>query len=230
MKSLTLDQAVAVITAARTLPVMELRSGLKDVRRPAELMHAYIVLSLLTGIRTEEARALRLGAHRPGRRPRGPPSRAAARGRVAVGPRARRHQDRAVPPHPRPPPGSGPGAARLVGQPPPASGSQPGDGWRGHRAGVHQPSGRRAGRGQRPQMFERIVRQPPIHDWRRYVRPKPACLVAPPQPASSALLGQRSNPDAVKRAGHDRSVGRLQGAADGMDASWRRPSVELSFL
>ena len=58
-KSLTLDQAVAVITAARTLPVLELRPGLKDVRRPAELMHAYIVLSLLTGIRTEEARALR---------------------------------------------------------------------------------------------------------------------------------------------------------------------------
>ena len=58
-KSLTLDQAVAVIAAARTLPVMELRPGLKDVRRPAELMHAYITLSLLTGIRTEEARALR---------------------------------------------------------------------------------------------------------------------------------------------------------------------------
>ena len=32
-RSLTLDQAVAVITAARTLPVMELRPGLKDVRR-----------------------------------------------------------------------------------------------------------------------------------------------------------------------------------------------------
>ena len=58
-KSLTLDQAVAVITAAKTLPVMELRPGLKDVRRPAELMHAYIVLSLLCGLRTEEARALR---------------------------------------------------------------------------------------------------------------------------------------------------------------------------
>jgi integrase len=58
-KSLTLDQAIAVITAARTLPVMELRPGLKDVRRPAALMHAYIVLSLLSGIRTEEARALR---------------------------------------------------------------------------------------------------------------------------------------------------------------------------
>jgi integrase len=58
-RSLTLDQALAVITAARTLPVMELRPGLKDVRRPAELMHAYITLSLLAGIRTEEARALR---------------------------------------------------------------------------------------------------------------------------------------------------------------------------
>jgi integrase len=58
-KSLTLDQAAAVIAAARTLPVMELRPGLKDVRRPAELMHAYIVLSLLAGIRSEEARALR---------------------------------------------------------------------------------------------------------------------------------------------------------------------------
>jgi integrase len=58
-KSLTLDQAVAVIAAAKTLPVTELRPGLKDVRRPAALMHAYITLSLLTGIRTEEARALR---------------------------------------------------------------------------------------------------------------------------------------------------------------------------
>jgi integrase len=58
-KSLTLEQAVAVITAARTLPVMELRPGLKDVRRPAALMYAYIVLSLLCGLRTEEARALR---------------------------------------------------------------------------------------------------------------------------------------------------------------------------
>ena len=38
---------------------MELRPGLKDVRRPAALMHGYIVLSLLCGLRTEEARALR---------------------------------------------------------------------------------------------------------------------------------------------------------------------------
>ena len=54
-----MDQAVAIIAAAKTLPVMELRPGLKDVRLPAALMHAYIVLSLLAGIRTEEARALR---------------------------------------------------------------------------------------------------------------------------------------------------------------------------
>jgi integrase len=58
-RSLNLDQAVAVIAAARTLPVIELRPGLKDVRRPAALMYAYIVLSLLVGVRTEEARALR---------------------------------------------------------------------------------------------------------------------------------------------------------------------------
>jgi hypothetical protein len=46
-KSLTLEQAVAVITAAENLPVLELHPGLKDVRRPAALMYAYIVLSLL---------------------------------------------------------------------------------------------------------------------------------------------------------------------------------------
>jgi integrase len=58
-RSLTLDQAAAVMASARTLPVMELWPGLKDVRRPAELMHAYITLSLLCGLRTEEARAPR---------------------------------------------------------------------------------------------------------------------------------------------------------------------------
>jgi integrase len=57
-KSLTLEQAVAVIAAAKTLPAMELHPGLKDVRQPAVLMHAYIVLSLLAGLCTEEARAL----------------------------------------------------------------------------------------------------------------------------------------------------------------------------
>jgi integrase len=56
-KSLTAERAVAVINAAKALPAMELHP-LKDVRRPAVLMHAYIVLSLLAGLRTEEARAL----------------------------------------------------------------------------------------------------------------------------------------------------------------------------
>jgi integrase len=58
-RSLSGEQAVAVITAAETLPAIELRPGLKNVRRPAAFMHAYIVLSLLGGVRTEEARALR---------------------------------------------------------------------------------------------------------------------------------------------------------------------------
>jgi integrase len=58
-KSLTLEQAVAVITAAKTPAGDGSTPRLKDVRRPAALMHAYIVLSLLAGIRTEEARALR---------------------------------------------------------------------------------------------------------------------------------------------------------------------------
>ena len=35
-KSLTLDQALAVMTATRTPPVMELRPGLKDIHRPAD--------------------------------------------------------------------------------------------------------------------------------------------------------------------------------------------------
>jgi integrase len=56
-KALTVEQAAAVIEAAKALPAMELHPGLKDVRRPAVLMHAYIVLSLLAGLRTEEARA-----------------------------------------------------------------------------------------------------------------------------------------------------------------------------
>ena len=115
-RSLTLEQAVAVMTAARTLPVMELRPGLKDVRRPAELMHSYIVLSLLCGLRTEEARALRWAhvdldgdpaASRPSRRtwPCGGRSAHTARPRPN-GPAA-----------PSASPGGGPGAARLGRQP-----------------------------------------------------------------------------------------------------------------
>jgi hypothetical protein len=33
---------------------------LKDLRRPASLMHAYIVVSLMAGVRPEEARAIGL--------------------------------------------------------------------------------------------------------------------------------------------------------------------------
>ena len=39
-KSLTLEQAIAVITTAKSLPVIELHPGLKYVRRPASLMYA----------------------------------------------------------------------------------------------------------------------------------------------------------------------------------------------
>jgi len=37
-KSLTVEHAVAVIAAAKTLPPLELHPGLKDVRRPAVVM------------------------------------------------------------------------------------------------------------------------------------------------------------------------------------------------
>jgi integrase len=59
-KSLTLEQAATLLRASgQELPPLELHAGLKDRRRPPELMHAYIVLSLTTGLRTEEVRALR---------------------------------------------------------------------------------------------------------------------------------------------------------------------------
>src|ERR1700689_5282030 len=144
-KSLTLDQAIAVIAAAATLPVMELRPGLKDARRPAELMHAYIVLSLLAGIRTEEARALHWthvdldgdpaarppvpphiavwrsvrnhGETKTERSPRPPPPPPPAHRRRAISPRPRRHKTRTAPPHPRPPRRRSPGPPRMVRQP-----------------------------------------------------------------------------------------------------------------
>jgi hypothetical protein len=37
---------------------LELHGRLKDPRRPASLMHAYIVVSLMAGVRPEEARAI----------------------------------------------------------------------------------------------------------------------------------------------------------------------------
>jgi integrase len=58
-KSLTLEQAVALLRASgQDHPTMNLPAGLKDRRRSPSLMHAYIALSLTTGLRTEEIRAL----------------------------------------------------------------------------------------------------------------------------------------------------------------------------
>ena len=39
-------------------PVLKRHAGLKDPRRPASLMHAYIVVNLMAGVRPEEARAM----------------------------------------------------------------------------------------------------------------------------------------------------------------------------
>jgi hypothetical protein len=57
-RAFTLAQAAVLIVAARSRPVLELHGGLKDPRRPASLMHAYIVVSLMAGVRPEEARAI----------------------------------------------------------------------------------------------------------------------------------------------------------------------------
>ena len=57
-RAFTLTQAAALIVAARSRPVLELHGGLKDPRRPASLMHAYIIVSLMAGVRPEEARAI----------------------------------------------------------------------------------------------------------------------------------------------------------------------------
>ena len=176
-KSLTLDQAVAVITAARTLPVMELRPGLKDVRRPAALMHAYIVLSLLCGLRTEEARALRW-AHvdldgDPAARPPVPPHIAVWRSVRAHGETKTERSRRTL------------GLPAVAVQALRAWSGRPGrraargrGRLAGHRAGVHQPSGRRAGRGQRPQDV-----QTHLHRGRRRGRLDTRASCAPPSSA-----------------------------------------------
>ena len=149
-KSLNLDQAVAVITAARTLPVTELRPGLKDVRRPAELMYAYIVLSLLAGIRTEEARALRW-SHvdldgDPAASPPVPPHVAVWRSVRAHGEtkteRSRRTLGLPV---------AAVHALRAWRDSPDRRAARGRGRLAGHRAGVHHPPRRRTGRGKRPQ-------------------------------------------------------------------------------
>jgi integrase len=56
-KSLTLEQATALIQASSKNRTTREFPG--SPPRPASLMHAYIILCLLVGVRTEEARALR---------------------------------------------------------------------------------------------------------------------------------------------------------------------------
>ena len=91
-----------------------------------------------------------LGPRRPRRRLRRPPSRAAARSHMAIGAHPRRDQDRAVTPHPRPARGGSRDASCPAGQP--GGGATGGRGrLAGHRAGVHQPPRRRAGRRKRPE-------------------------------------------------------------------------------
>lgn len=60
-RSLAMDQAVAVIAAAsQDRPPAPVHPGLRPQQpRPTALMHAYIVVSLTTGLRTEEIRGLR---------------------------------------------------------------------------------------------------------------------------------------------------------------------------
>jgi integrase len=58
-RGFTLGQAAALIAASRVLPDLPRHAGLKDPRRPASLMHAYIAVSLMAGVRPEEARAIR---------------------------------------------------------------------------------------------------------------------------------------------------------------------------
>src|SRR3989442_1032543 len=57
-KPLTVEQTRGRHHRRQDPPAIELHPGLKDVRRPTMLIYPYIVLSLLAGLRTEEARAL----------------------------------------------------------------------------------------------------------------------------------------------------------------------------
>ena len=72
-------------------------------RAPASRAHARLHRAQPAG-RDPHRRSPRpaLGPRRSRRRPGHQPARPAARGRLAIRPRARGHQDRAVPPHPRP--------------------------------------------------------------------------------------------------------------------------------
>ena len=83
-KSLTLDQARALLEAAEDAS-----------------LYAYVVVSLLTGARTEELRALQVGSRRPGRPSPRQIRRSAVAAGLALGPGGRRHQDQEVTPNAR---------------------------------------------------------------------------------------------------------------------------------
>ena len=76
----------------RAPPALERQAGLKDPRRPASLMHAYIVVSLMAGVRPRGSPGDRVGGGcRPGRQ--SSVGRGAARGSGR-----RRYEDPEVPP------------------------------------------------------------------------------------------------------------------------------------
>ena len=168
-KSLTLDQAVAVITAARD-PAGDGTAARPEGRPPpgradARLHHA-------------EPADAGSAPRKPGpcagptstwtaTRPPGPP----VPPHVAVWRSVRAHGETKTERSRRTlglPAGGGPGAARLVRQPGRRAARGRG-GLAGHRAGVHQPPGRRAGRGERPQDV-----QAHLHRGRRRGRLDPA--------------------------------------------------------
>ena len=93
-KSLSLAQASALLAVAE-----------------GTRMHAYITLCLATGIRTEEARALRWGTRRL-RRSSGQSACAGQRGRMAIGTVSRGYQNREIAPDTCP---AGDGGERAVG-------------------------------------------------------------------------------------------------------------------
>jgi hypothetical protein len=98
-KSLTLDQAFALLAAAT------------DAR-----MRAYIALCLVTGIRTDEARALLRARHL--RRSKCRPACPGQRCRLAIGAGPWPHQNREVPQNPSSPPDGPRCPARLQDQQP----------------------------------------------------------------------------------------------------------------
>jgi hypothetical protein len=110
-RAFTLAQAAALVIAARSRPVLELHGGLQDSRRPASLMHAYIVVSLLAGVRPEEARAI--GWEQDVDLDGDPPSVAVLRGPGARG----RYEDAEVAPRAAAGADGGRGAQGVAGRP-----------------------------------------------------------------------------------------------------------------